>query len=327
MTEIIIIVLTFVAGFLAVFAANMVLLDLIQSDQKRLRARMGARISEEQLAHQRERARESRDQYKDLDDLAAEALDAAATGSRTLMDRFKSLVEQSGIRQTPRQLMSLMVISGVVPGVLGMVVLGNVLFSFVLALAGAAVPLLIVQFKRYRRIETLRSQLPDAFELMARILRAGQSMPQAMQAVAHEFKAPVALEFAYCYEQQNLGLAPEFALRDLARRTGLLEVKIFVLAMLVHRQTGGNLTEILEKLSSIVRDRFRIRGMIASLTAEGRIQAAILLALPLAMFAVLMVINRGYAIRLFEHPVLPVSSLSLMAVGALLIRKIVNFDF
>ncbi|MEX2287861.1 MAG: type II secretion system F family protein [Planctomycetaceae bacterium] len=327
MTEIIIITLTFVAGFLAVFAANLMLLDLMQSDQKRLQERMGARISEEQMERQRERARESHDQFKDLGDLAAEALDEAATGSRSLADRFKSLVEQAGIKQTPTQLMTFVAVSAAVPGAVGLVLLGNLLISCGLAVVGGTIPLLVVQFKRYRRIETLRSQLPDAFELMSRILRAGQSMPQAMQAVAQEFKAPVALEFAYCYEQQNLGLAPEFALRDLARRTGLLEVKIFVLAMLVHRQTGGNLTEILDKLSTIVRDRFRIRGVIASLTAEGRVQAAILLALPLVMFSVLMIINRGYAVRLFEHPILPVIALSLMAIGALCIRKIVNFDF
>ena len=83
---------------------------------------------------------------------------------------------------------------------------------------------------------------------MGRVIRAGQTMSQALQAVADEFPPPIAGEFAYCYEQQNLGLSPETALRDLARRTGLMELKIFVLALLVQQQTGGNLAELLDKL-------------------------------------------------------------------------------
>ena len=121
-------------------------------------------------------------------------------------------------------------------------------------------PLLYVQLKRKRAAGEAPAQLPDAFDLMGRVIRAGQTMSQALQAVADEFPQPIAGEFAYCYEQQNLGLPPEVALRDLARRTGLLEIKIFVLALLVQQQTGGNLAELLDKLSTIIRERFRIRG-------------------------------------------------------------------
>ena len=148
-----------------------------------------------------------------------------------------------------------------------------------------------------------------------------------MNAVAEEFKPPISSEFAYCYEQQNLGLAPEIAFRDLAQRTGILEIKIFVLAVLVHRQSGGNLAELFDKLSYIVRERFRIRGEIQSLTAEGRMQALILLILPLAIWAALFVINRAYALKLLEHPSLIIGMLIAMGVGAFWIRKIVNFDF
>jgi tight adherence protein B len=173
----------------------------------------------------------------------------------------------------------------------------------------------------------LRSQLPDAFDLMSRVLRAGQTMSQAMASVSEEFKAPVSMEFSYCVEQQNLGLAPEFALRDLARRTGLIEIKIFVLAMLVHRQTGGNLAELLDKLATIVRSRFRMRGKIKGLTAEGRMQGLILLGLPVMVFGAMMVVNRPYALKLLNLPVLLIVCLTMMTLGALWIRKIVNFDF
>ena len=130
---------------------------------------------------------------------------------------------------------------------------------------------------------------------MGRVIRAGQTMSQALQAVADEFPPPIAGEFAYCYEQQNLGLPPEAALRDLARRTGLLEIKIFVLALLVQQQTGGNLAELLDKLSDVIRERYQIRGKIKALTAEGRMQAIVLLALPPALFLIMLVMNRDYA--------------------------------
>jgi tight adherence protein B len=195
------------------------------------------------------------------------------------------------------------------------------------ALVGAGVPLLYVVRKRKARLNKLMTQLPEAFDLMARVIRAGQTTSQAMQTVANEFDSPIADEFAYCYEQQNLGLSPELALRDLVRRTGLLEVKIFVLALLVQQQTGGNLAELLDKLAWLVRERFRIQGKIRSLTAEGRLQAVILLVLPLALLLFLMVVNRAYAQVLFDYPGLLIGMFISEALGALWIRKIVHFDY
>jgi tight adherence protein B len=150
---------------------------------------------------------------------------------------------------------------------------------------------------------------------------------QSLQAVADEFDPPISAEFAYCYEQQNLGLSPELSLRDLARRTGVLEVKIFVLALLVQQQTGGNLAEVLENLASVIRDRFRIGGKVRALTAEGRLQAIILLALPPAMFVLILFLNRDYGQVLLQHPSLLIGMSVSELFGALWIRKIVNFDF
>jgi tight adherence protein B len=185
----------------------------------------------------------------------------------------------------------------------------------------------MVSGARHKRQERLRTQFSDVLELMARVLRAGQTVTQAMNAVAEEFKPPISSEFAHCYEQQNLGLAPEIAFRDLALRTGILEIKIFVLAVLVHRQSGGNLAELFDKLSHIVRERFRIRGEIKSLTAEGRMQALILLVLPVVVWCLLFLINRPYAMKLVNHPSLIMATLVTMGVGTWWIRKIVNFDF
>jgi len=241
--------------------------------------------------------------------------------------RFAAMVEQSGLTITPSQL--LMVAAGVGVGLALVIGLlwGNVLAALGAGLAGATLPVFYVRFKQKKRVDKLMSQLPDAFDLMARVIRAGQTMGQAFQGVADEFQAPIATEFSYCYEQQNLGLSPEIALRDLARRTGLVEVSIFVMAVLVQRQTGGNLAELLEKLSGVVRERFRIKGKIRVLTAEGRLEAAVLLALPPLVFLLILFLNLRYAQGLLDHPNLIVGMLIMMGLGTLWIRKIINFDF
>jgi tight adherence protein B len=169
--------------------------------------------------------------------------------------------------------------------------------------------------------------MPDAFDLMARVVRAGQTMAQAQQAIADEFESPIAAEFSLCFEQQNLGLAPEIALRDLARRAGLLEMKIFVTALLVQQQAGGNLSELLEKLAGVVRERFVTRGKILSLTAEGRLQGIVLLCLPTGLFLIMLMMNREFAVVLLNYPKLLMGVLVCQVVGALWIRKIVNFDY
>jgi tight adherence protein B len=150
---------------------------------------------------------------------------------------------------------------------------------------------------------------------------------QSLQAVVDGFDAPIASEFSLCFEQMNLGLPPEIALRDLARRTGLLEIKVFVLAMLIQTQTGGNLAEMLERMGAIVRDRFRIRSKISAVTAEGRLQALVLLGLPPVLFLVFFAINPAYAGMLLASPGLLIGMAVLEILGALWIRSIVNFDF
>ena len=141
-------------------------------------------------------------------------------------------------------------------------------------------------------------------------------MSQSLQAVTDEFDAPISAEFSLAFEQMNLGLPPEVAMRELARRTGLLELKVFVLAMLIQTQTGGNLAEMLDKLASIMRERAKIKGKLNALTAEGRLQAIILLALPPGLFLILLAINRPYAEVLLGQPLLLVGIAVMELLGA-----------
>lgn len=323
MGGLVIITLAFVAGFLIIFAVNLVLADLFHDDQSEMKKRM-----EDELRQlQRDRAHEDVRSMMDLSEMAQEAYQETARGAEGFREKLKAMLGQSGLDVSVGRMISFTVGFYLLFAILAGFLSGNLIVAGIAGIFGVPLPILFVQFKRQQRLESMRSQLPDCFDLMGRIIRAGQTMSQAMQAVTQEFQPPISSEFGLCYEQQNLGLSQEFAMRDLARRTGLLEIKIFVLAVLVHRQTGGNLTELLDKLSVIVRDRYRIRAKIKGLTAEGRLQGLILLALPVGVYGILLVLNRPYAIKLFDHPWLPIITLTMMSIGAVWIRKIVNFDF
>lgn len=323
MSGAIIVALAFMAGVLVVYAGNLVVTDLFQKDQEELRRRM----EKEMELRQQERAKTSLLVKKDLGEMAEEAWEETTRDPTSLRERLREMTEQSGLNLSVKRLLWIAAGSGVVLGLLAALFTQNGLVGGAAGLLSAALPLMYVQMKRQQRLDKLRAQLPDAFDLMGRVLRAGQTIGQAIHTVSTEFKAPVAQEFGYCYEQQNLGLSPDYAFRDLGRRTGLLEVRVFVMAMLIQRQTGGNLTELLEKLAGIVRDRYRMRAKVQGLTAEGRFQALVLLALPLLMYTALLVVNRPYALKLFDHHVLPIGCLVSMTIGALWIRKLVNFEF
>jgi tight adherence protein B len=306
---------------MAVIAIYSILADLFLRD----RSRFNQRVDEEFRLRQRRQAQGSA-LFKNLGQTPAEAMDAEDADSNQ-HNGFVALVEQSGLNLTPRRLLVIIAATGLAVGLPAGLLGRSLLVGIVVAVIAASLPLLYVHLKRNARRDKLMSQLPDAFDLMARVIRAGQTMAQGLQAVADEFDAPIAAEFAYCYEQQNLGLPPETALRDLARRTGLLEIKIFVLAVVVQQQSGGNLADLLDKLAAIVRERFRIRSKIKALTAEGRLQAAVLLILPPALFLIILVLNRDFGQVLLDRPNLLLGMLVSEALGALWIRKIVNFDF
>jgi tight adherence protein B len=195
------------------------------------------------------------------------------------------------------------------------------------AIVGFVGPLIYVSMVRAARIQALRMQLPEAFELMSRAVRAGQTMSGAMGLVATQLKPPVSVEFACCCEQQNFGLPREVTLQELARRTGVVELQLFVVAMLVHGTSGGNPVEILDNLSDVIRTRVRLIGKVKALTSEGRLQAVILSILPVGAFVAIFILNRSYAQLLLDRPRLMLTVLVFEALGALWIRRIVNFEY
>ncbi len=321
MSPIVITLVTFVAGALVVLGVYSLVFDLVLRD----RERVSQRLREEFRQNQRKQIQKSavfKDPGKNLSELAG-----GTEKALSLPQRLQLLIEQSGLGLSARRLLGIMGATGVGLGVL-VGVLSKVWWAGLAVVPiGLIIPLLFLNIKRKRRLDKLLSQLPDAFELIGRLIRAGQTMGQAFQGVADEFQPPIAAEFAYAQEQQNLGLSPDIALRDLGRRIGLVEMKIFILAILVQRQTGGNLGELIDNLSGIVRERFRIKGKIRVLTAEGRMEAAVLMALPPVVFALIYFLNPGYASLLFEHPKVIWGMAAFMLVGLVWIRRIINFDF
>jgi tight adherence protein B len=243
----------------------------------------------------------------------------------SLRGRLESMIEQADLKITLRQLLLVAAGLGMTVGAAASVWLGAFL-GLAGAAIGAATPLVYVRMRRDQRRDRFLSQLPAAFDLMARVLRSGSSVPQALQAVADAFEPPISQEFAVCQKQQNLGLRPDVTFHEMAERSGILEMRIFVMALLIQRQSGGNLSEMLERLSALIRARLKLARQIRVLTAEGRLQGWTLFVLPFLMFGAMMVINRPYAEILLEHVSLIGATLAAMLVGAFWIHRIVRME-
>jgi tight adherence protein B len=194
-------------------------------------------------------------------------------------------------------------------------------------LALGALPMGWVLLRRRKRVRAFSVQLPDALEMMARSLRAGQSLSFGFSMVASEMPAPIGREFGRVFEEQNLGIPLEESLRNMCRRVPNLDLTFFATAIILQRQTGGDLAEILDKIGELVRDRFRIWGQVQALTGEGRLSGIVLLALPFALFIAVYQLNRDYIMLLFTDPMgkkMLVVAVIMQILGALVIRKIVN---
>ena len=181
--------------------------------------------------------------------------------------------------------------------------------------------------KRRMRLKSFAGQLPDALELVARALRAGHSLAAGMHVVAEEMRSPIADEFNRVYEEQNLGIPVEEAMKGMCERVPNLDLRFFVTSVLIQRQTGGDLAEILDKIGYVVRERFRILGQVKALTAEGRLSGVILIALPFGLFLMMLHIKPDYIEKLWTHELgikMSVYALIAQLAGALVIKKIVN---
>ncbi|MFO1092916.1 MAG: type II secretion system F family protein [Planctomycetaceae bacterium] len=261
--------------------------------------------------------------FKDLSRLANEV--ESANGG--LWVRWELIVEQAAVAYSLRQMLLASIIAGLVPAIAVVLTWKSAPSAVVTLLTCMTLPALYTLWRRAQRIETLRRQLPDAFDIMSRSIRAGQTVMRAFQVVADDFDPPLGEEFAWCYEQQKLGLPLDVALRDLARRTGVPELQMLIVALLVQRQSGGSPVELLENLALVVRKRNKLREKVKALTAEGRMQAMVLLCIPPVVLAAVSFTNPDYIAPLWTQRWLLAAMAFSELLGALWIRKIISFRY
>ncbi len=239
------------------------------------------------------------------------------------------LIEQANVNITVPKFFGLCGALAAAGALICVVAKWNPLYIWIplLSLPLGFLPIMWLLMARKRRWNAFGKQLPEALELMARGLRAGHSLQAGFQLVGDEMNDPIGTEFTRVFEEQNLGIALEEALESMTERIPNLDLRFFATAIVLQRQTGGDLAEILDKIGHLIRERFKIFGQIQALTGEGRLSGVVLMALPPVLFLVMLKINYEYSMTLFEDP-LGVKMLAfavvLQIIGALVIRKIVN---
>jgi tight adherence protein B len=258
-------------------------------------------------------------------------------GANTLRDLwltfgFSPLMFSHWLRQAelPLRARWLWVASGLCS--LALVVAGYLLHAPVsslplVAIVGGVVPLAYVMWRRKRRLTTFSSQLPDALELMASALRSGNTVQSSMQVIVEEMLPPLSKEFEAASESIKLGISVEQALQELVERVPNPDLEFFVTAVAMQRSTGGDLAEILDKISWLVRERMYIQAQVQALTGEGRMSGLVLMALPVLLFIVVYALNPTYVMLLFTEPLgrkMLIGAIVLQVLGAIAIRRIVN---
>ncbi len=260
-------------------------------------------------------------------DQERQSLLSTAMGKLSFMPKLQTTLEQANVPWSAPHLMANLSVAAV------FVALGLALLKIHLLIAlgcGTAVlgaPLMWLSFRRKRRMAKLTMQLPDVFEMMSQALRAGHSLASSIQLIHEQMPEPISGEFGRVFHEQNLGIKIEDALLAMADRVDSLDVRFFVTAVLIQRQTGGDLAEVLDKISGVIRERIELFGMVKGLTAEGRLSGWVLFALPAVVFVGIWYMNPSYAESMFTDPrgrILLVVAAGMQLVGLAMIRWIVN---
>lgn len=242
---------------------------------------------------------------------------------------LSKLIEQSGRRTSPGAVVGMSLAAGAAGAFLTLVLTRQILIAPVVGLLLAGGPYAFLLNRRSARMKVFEEQFPEALDLLSRALRAGHAFQTALGMVGDELKEPVGPEFKKTFDQQNYGLPLREALNQLADRVTVLDVKFFVTAVLIQRETGGNLSEILDNLAHVVRERFKIRRQVRVHTAHGRFTAFVLLSLPAVLAIALSMLNPEHMAPLFHERMGQMALLTVMvmqAVGFFWIRKVITIE-
>jgi tight adherence protein B len=241
--------------------------------------------------------------------------------------KLKRMLDQADLHITVTRLLMFSLMAAMLAGLAASMLTISAILIVMAGAAAAAVPFVHVVWARRKRLNRFLEDLPDALELMSRGLSAGHGFAEALQMVASEMPDPIATEFRKTYEEQNLGLSLKLALDNLAARVPLLDLKLCITAILIQRETGGNLAEVLEKVAHTIRERFRIMEDLKTLTTSSRMSAWILCGLPIFVALAVTVMNPEYMSVMWNDPrghKLAAVAIGLQVTGMLVIRKILN---
>ncbi len=244
--------------------------------------------------------------------------------------KLQLFIQQSAMDMTAGMLLTISFISAWVVFLTSLIIGVSVLLAVVVAVLAGLVPFLVVAVKRQRRFLKFEELFPDAIDLLGRAVRAGHAFTTGLELIAKEMPSPVCDEFQRTYEQQNLGLPLRDAFQNMMRRVPLADVRIFVTALIIQRESGGNLAEILDNLSHVIRERFKLMRQIRVYTAQGRLSLYLLVAVPPIMGLMVYTMDREYIMRLFTDPMgiqMLVAGVILQVFGYFVIRKIIQPKF
>jgi tight adherence protein B len=315
-------VIVFLVVVVAVFVGGSIL------DERRARARL---LRDRLAAAQKAPEREPSEELALLREEKLSEIPALDTFLKR-SSRISALQQLLSQADMETQAGSFLLICIVTAAVLSGVVLFWVqsgMFAWAAGLIGFFLPYSYASYKRTKRFDKFEELFPQAIDTLARAVRAGHAFTTALELIANEVNEPVAGEFRKLFEEQKFGMPVRDALVNLTERVPLVDVKFFVTAVMLQRETGGNLAEILDNLSYVIRERFKILRQVRVFTAQGRLTMLLLMALPPLVVIVMLVFNPGFIRPLFSEPLghtLIVIGITLQTVGYFIIRKIIQIQ-
>ncbi len=312
--------------FIVVALASFALGSLV--DQRRARAR----LLKERLASERKSPERAPEEELALlrDEQLSQipALDSLLRRSERI-SAIQKMLAQAGMTMRAGNFLGLCAITGIVATIAVYILSKRVEVAWVALLIGFVLPYSVVSFRRNKRFEKFEELFPEAIDTLARAVRAGHAFTTALEMITNEVSEPVSGEFRQLYEEQKFGMPVRDALLNLTERMPLVDVKFFVTAVMLQRETGGNLAEILDNLSYVIRERFKIQRQVRVYTAQGRLTMAFLMALSPVVVALMLVFSPDFVRPLFSDPVghtLLVAGITLQTVGYFVIRKIIKIQ-
>jgi tight adherence protein B len=258
------------------------------------------------------------------------AVDALLKRGQSHTERLQTLIDQAGVKLS---LGTLLAASAAVGALVFYVIQSFGLWTSLAVGAGvltSLIPFNLVKYMRTRRMHKFEEQFPEALDLLGRALRAGHSFTTGMEMIGKEMPDPLGPEFQILYDQQNYGMPLPDALKLFGERIPVLDARFFVTAVLIQRESGGNLSEVLDNLAHVIRERFRVKRQIRVISAHGRITGWILVCLPPVLGLVLFAINAETRELMFNDPLgqrMLVGAIVLQIIGTLIMRKIVNVEY